>query len=222
MGRSERNESMQDIDVQDERDSAAVFAVALSIWEKWHEVAAASASFNLSESYNGVDEFMRQAMRIGELFEAWACRHVDFNRLSDVWPYLLQDHFGGNCATAIMPGDLEAFDEQDCLRMAFRMHLPLHRDDKLPIPANVQAANPVSGSAFVSYRIFSQRIKLDEDIVLPFSIEDEPFDEEFGPPEFVLLGIRADGIEEPITAKSSFSEAIKLAQQIAPGIAFDA
>lgn len=61
-------------------DPAPVFACALSLREACLKSAEANSQLNLSDCYNGMDEFMREMMRIGNLFEAWACEHVAFDR----------------------------------------------------------------------------------------------------------------------------------------------
>lgn len=60
-------------------DPAAEFAAAVSLRDA-AEAAAKENGNNLSETYQGGDEFMRQCMRIG--------------RVDDVWPYRLEDRFG--------------------------------------------------------------------------------------------------------------------------------
>lgn len=53
----------------------------------------------------------------------------------------------------------------------------------------------------------------------PYSLDDEPFDEEFGPPYFGLIGVDGDGKLEHIAARWTYSEALSLAQKLAPGVA---
>jgi len=69
-------------------DPASVFACALSLWQACNKHAD-EEKLNLSDFYNGMDQFMREAMRVANLFEAWACLHIEFNDLEDVWPYVL-------------------------------------------------------------------------------------------------------------------------------------
>ena len=69
---------------------------------------------------------MREVMRIAELFEQWACEHVAFEELTDVWPYLLQDRFGEECLSVLVVESLAEFDERDCRRVAMRLRLPFH------------------------------------------------------------------------------------------------
>ena len=104
-------------------DPAAIFAIATSLWDECHKHAAVDSSINLSDTYAGMDGFMREIMRIAAQFEAWACRHVDFTQLTDVWPYLLEDRFGKECLSVLLPEKLAAFDEHDCRRVAARLRL---------------------------------------------------------------------------------------------------
>lgn len=106
-------------------DPAAHFAIAVSLWRECHRHAAADPSLNLSQAYQGIDSLMREVMRIAHVFEAWACRHVDFTQLTDVWPYLLEDRFGSECLSLLRPDRLADFTTHDCRRIAARMHLTL-------------------------------------------------------------------------------------------------
>lgn len=104
-------------------DTAAVFAIANSLWHECHEHAAANRSLNLSDAYSGIDGLMREVMRIATFFEMWACLHVDFNQLTEPWPYYLQDHFGQECLSILLPDRLVDFNDQDCRRLAARLRL---------------------------------------------------------------------------------------------------
>lgn len=106
-------------------DPAAVFAIAISLWRECHAQIQADSSLNLSDAYSGMDGLMREVMRIANLFETWSCKHVDFKRLNDVWPYLLEDRFGVECLHVLLPDNLAEFDESDCRRIAARMRLAL-------------------------------------------------------------------------------------------------
>ena len=200
-------------------DSAAVFASALSLWQA-SQKHAADERFNLSGCYNGMDQFMREIMRIANQFEAWACLHVDFKELNDVWSYLLEDQFGETCLAAILLTGLASFGESDCLRVAMRLKLPIIFDDKLPIPVDITALNHVAGSAFNRFRIQTARDYIESEDSCPYVLGDEPFDDEYGPPYFSLYGVGEDGLLEFIADRSSYSEAVKLAHKLAPGIDF--
>jgi len=202
-------------------DAAAVFACALSLREACLKSAAANAQLNLSESYNGMDEFMRELMRIANLFETWAGAHVVFDELNDVWPYLMEDKFGDACLESIPPDALAHFDDSDCLRVALRLRLPIRADENLRIPVDVRAPNPIAGSEFREFRIQSVRDSLDDEgDVAPFIVDDDPFDEEFGPPYFALYGVGSAGLLEHVADRKTYSDVFSLAQRLAPGVAF--
>jgi hypothetical protein len=200
-------------------DPAAVFACASSLWRACHK-RAEEERLNLSEAYNGIDELMREVMRVANQFEAWACGHVDFNQLDDVWPYLLEDKFGDACMDAVFAAHVKSFDDEDCLRVALRLQFPVIFDGTLPIPVDVVALNPASESAFKKFRIQTVRNSLEENDCSPYTPADEPFDPEFGLPYFALYGITEDGLLEHIADRSSYADAVNLARKLAPGIQF--
>jgi len=200
-------------------DPAAVFASALSLWQACHKRADQDRNMNLSESYNGGDQFMRELMRIANQFENWACAHVNFDELGEVWPYFMEEKFGETCLSFITATDLADFNECDCLRLALRLRLPLFLKENLPIPVDLLALNPVQHSAFVKFRIQTVRHTESGDVE-PFTISDDPFDEEFGTPHFALYGIPADGLAEHIADRVSYQEIISLVQKLAPAIQF--
>lgn len=70
-------------------DYAAVYGVADALLK----AADAAPGYPTSEIHEGLDEAMRQAVSVGVAFENWACEHVDFDKLNDVYSYYLQDHF---------------------------------------------------------------------------------------------------------------------------------
>jgi hypothetical protein len=203
-------------------DPAAIFACALSLWKACNEYAATQKGFNLSECFNGIDQFMREAMRIAARFEDWACRHVNFDELDDVWPYLLEDKFGGACLARLFPDSPFQFDEKDCLWIALHLRLPVIVDDMLPVPIDLTAQNPVAGTGFRAFRIQTVRDSLDTGEVVPFVADDDPFDEEFAERYFALCGVGEDGDMEHIAERTSYGELLSLAQRLAPGIDFPA
>lgn len=202
-------------------DPAAVFACAMSLWQACHNLAKTDRQFNLSEIFNGMDQFMREVMRIGTQFETWACQHVAFNELEDVWPYWLQDHFGEACLAKIFPSGLAKFDETDCLRIALHLRLPVRVGGDLPIPVDLTAPHPQAGAGFKAFRIQTVRGQDEDGDIVPFTADDEPYDEEFvGPPYFGLYGVGHDGLLEHIADRNTYPEVLTLAQKLAPGIAF--
>jgi len=204
-------------DKPEQLDPAA--SCALSLREACLKSAAANPQLNLSESYNGMDEFMREMMRVANLFEAWACAHVVFEEMSEVWPYFIEEEFGDACLKSILPGALAEFDDSDRLRVALRLRLPIQADEKLRVPVDVRAPNPNGGSEIREFRIHTVRDDLDEGDVAPFTTDDDPFDEEFGPPYFALYGVVDDGLLEHIADRDTYSESLSLAQKLAPGVA---
>lgn len=201
-------------------DPAAVFACAHSLWRACHEHAAKEKAFNLSECFNGIDQLMREAMSIGNRFEEWACEHINFDNLGDVWPYMLEDKFGEACLAHIVPDALPQFNESDCLWVALHLRLPVMLDDVMPIPLDVTAPNPIAGPGFREFRIQTVRNSLEDGDVVPFVTNDDPFDEEFDGRYFALYGVGEDGNLEHIADRKTYGEVLNLAQKIAPGIAF--
>jgi hypothetical protein len=111
-------------------DPAAEFAVSWSLYEACAKQVTKNPYICLSEAYSGGDEFLRQVARIGRLFERWACAHVEFASLEDVWPYALQDRFGDACLQIHGADELRNFDEKDCLKVALKLKLPLVAKDE--------------------------------------------------------------------------------------------
>jgi len=201
-------------------DPAAIFASALSLWHACHRCVAADCRLNLSESYNGIDQFMRELMRIATQFEEWACAHIAFDELCDTWPYLLEDKFGDACLATLFPSALAEFNAMDCLRVAFYLQLPVRFNENLRLPIDVTACNPVTNSAFREFRIQTVRNSMEGGESVPFTLADEPFDDEFGAPYFGLYGVGSDDLGEHIADRKTYAEAVTLAQKLAPGIQF--
>ena len=211
----------QEIEVEmPESDSAAVFGAALSLRKACREAAERDPHLNLSDCYNGMDEFMREVMRVGNCFEDWACRHIAFEELADVWPYFLEDKFGAACLAVMSPGSLAQFDDTDCLRVALRLRLPIRPHASLRLPVDVTAQNPTAGTAFAAFRIQTVRDALKGGFTEPFTADDDPTDEEMGEPYFSLYGVGADGLLEHIADRRTYAEAVTLAGKLAPGIEF--
>lgn len=201
-------------------DPAAVFACAHSLWEACRKEATQNGTVDLSADYNGWDQLMREVMRIGTLFETWSCENIDFDNLDEVWPYHLGDNFGDACLSVVFVSHLARFDRLDCLRVALRLKLPLLVRIGLPVPVDLKAKNPTGGSVFAGFRIQTVRSLLDGSGVVPFTIADEPFDEEFGPPYFGFYGVDEDGLVEHIADRNTIEDAVRLAKNLVPGIDF--
>jgi hypothetical protein len=204
----------------DRLDPAAVFGCALSLWKACHDYAGKEKDFNLSECFNGMDQCMREVMEIANRFEEWACQHVNFDELNDVWPYLLENKFGEACLALLSPNALAKFNEADCLCVALSLRLPVMLDDKLPIPVDLTAPNPIGGTGFSEFRIQTVRNSVEDGDVVPFVTDDDPIDEEFGERYFGLYGVGEDGKPEHIADRRTYAKALSLAQKLAPGVAF--
>ncbi len=199
-------------------DPAAVFAIALSVWQAIHGHASRNPAFNLSDAYHGVDEFMRVAMRIGHSFEEWACAHVVFEETNDVWPYFLEAQFGTACLSTLDAALLAEFNDGDCLRVAWQLRLPLRADGTLPVPVCVTAANPVPGAGFSAFRIQTFRAATDGDGVESFTNSDEICDDEPESPDFAIYGIDGSGLLEHIADRRTYRDALALVRRLAPGL----
>lgn len=105
-------------------DPAAALGVAISLSKLGESKVYRE---NISDTYAGGDEFMRQCMRVGELFETWACDHVDFEALDDVWPYMMQDKFADAAKSAgFDPLNLREINgDAECLEIAKALKLTL-------------------------------------------------------------------------------------------------
>lgn len=159
-------------------------------------------------------------MRIADLFERWACLHVAFENLQDVWSYRLAEDFGGACLNLFRPEGLVEFDESACLRVALELRLPVRLRDCLRVPVDVRVTNPNLDSEFRQFRIQTVRDHVEDGDVHPFILDDEPFDEKFTMPYFALYGIDADGMSEHIADRRSYSEITALTYKILPGLCF--
>lgn len=204
---------------RDSPDPTAVFACALSLWRESMRRCQSEREVNLSECYNGGDEFMRVIMRIGTQFEEWACTFIQFEDLDNCWPYLLEAQFGEACIALMDITSLDRFCDDDCLAVALRLHLPVKADGILPVPIDISAGNPVLGSEFRSFRIQTVR-EGGDGAIEPFTGWDDLFDESFGPPFFGFYGVYADGMLEHIADFKSYSDAVRLARKLSPGIQF--
>jgi len=165
---------------------------------------------------------MREVMRIANQFEKWACEHIEFNELRDVWPYLLEEKFGKACLVLLMPSALMQFEDRDCLRVALRLRLPVIIDGRLPVPFDLILPNPIAGSGFREFRIQTIRNSLEHRHVVPFVPDDDPFDEEFDVPYFGIYGVDATGELEHIADRGTYADASQLLQNLAPGISMKA
>ncbi len=203
-------------------DPAAIFAIAQSLWEACQKQAARDPKIKLSEAYHGMDQFMRELMRVASVFESWACQHLNFPELGEPWPYLLQDRFGEACLQVKTATELATFTERDCLRVALRLRLPVRRDQGLPVPVDLHADLPSRDgvSGFRAFRIQTIRDQLPGPDCSPFTWDDDPYDPAFSPPFFGLYGVNAAGLSEHIADRPTLPAALALATNLVPGVEF--
>lgn len=133
----------------------------------------------------------------------------------------METNFGKICLEVISPTALAEFDDADCLRIAIRLRLPIKLDDKLPIPICATARNPAHGSAYSDFRIHTVRDVIGcAAEVSQYRADDDPFDAKFGDPYFGLYGMGKNGLLEHIADRPTYSDAVELAQKLAPGVEF--
>lgn len=113
-------------------DPAAVLACALSLYQSCMQQSRDDVTLNLSDRYKGIDQFLREVMRVATLFENWASEQVAFEELVEVWPYFMQDQFGDACIQVLDGGALNEFDANACMRVAHKLQIPRHVDGSLP------------------------------------------------------------------------------------------
>ena len=200
----------------EEVDPAAVFAIATSLRKACEEAEAADPSLDLVAAYNGWDQFTRELMRVAAMFEEWSCLHVAFDHLEHTWSYFLENSFGKACLKVMEAGGLASFDAVDCLRLAFRLRLPIWENGELPIPVDVIVDNTVVGSAFKAFRIQTVRDLLAEPQIVPYTESDDPFDENLGDRYFGIYGVDEEGFLEHIANRCSYVLARELVLNLAP------
>lgn len=204
----------------DSLDPAAVFACAISLRDAC-EQAAQRHHLCLSDAFQGMDQFYREVMRVAALFEEWACTHVAFDDMCDVWPYLMEDKFGAACLQRIEVESLNSFEVEDCPAVAMKLLLPLHYHVQPRLPLDITAPNPVPASAYTHWRIQTVRNLLgDADSYEPMNYGDDPFDPEYEPAFMALHGVNAEGLAEHIKDFSTYPDAVTFVNKIAPGVDF--
>jgi hypothetical protein len=112
-------------------DSAAIFGAALSLWE-----AGLKREDDISDTFQVASNFMALVHDIATEFETWACAHVAFDELDEIWPYLLQSKFGDACVAVLAPDGASLMflyrytrTPNWCALVASMLALPLLGDD---------------------------------------------------------------------------------------------
>lgn len=109
-------------------DPAAILAAAVSLWAEVQK-REKDERLNLSEAYDGVDQCMREAMRIATLFETWSGERVVFEALDEAWPYLIEERFGPACLAVVGPLGLMLVDCRACEQIARQLGLTIRAGD---------------------------------------------------------------------------------------------
>jgi hypothetical protein len=199
-------------------DPAAIFAIAHSLWSEVEKLQG-SVQERISDTFSGMDGYMRTAMEAARKFEEWACSHVAFSETTEVWPYLLQDQFGTEYLKLFKQSDLTSFNDSQALRVALRLKLPIYVNDDPHIPVSLFRENPVSGSGIRFYQIKTVRNSLYGNYIETLTCEDDPFDSEYGKPYVGIYAIMDDRAEH-IADRNNISDAIELVSNLAPSIQF--
>lgn len=203
----------------DSLNPAAVLSCAISLRDACEQSAKLN-KLDLSDLFQGMDQFYREAMRIAALFEEWACKHVVFEEVCDVWPYLLEDKFGAACLQRMSVEDLSGFDAEDCPNVAMKLLLPLLYKDAPRLPLDVKAINPVPASPFTHWRIQTIRCLSGDDDFEPMLYGDDPSDPEYEPSILALYGVNAEGLVEHIKDFERYADAVAFVSKLAPGVEF--
>jgi hypothetical protein len=199
-------------------DPAAIFGAALSLWQECHARAQSEDHVSLSDCFAGIDGLMREVMRIGTLFEKWACRHVNFDELGEVWPYHLEDSFGAACLSVRPVQALMGFAEVDCLSVALELRLPLKLDPEWVPAVDLIANNTTTAAHFRHYRVQSVRLNRVTDEITPLLAEDDANDLDYAQAFYSLYGVDSEGLLEHIADRDSLAGIIDLVNKLFPGI----
>lgn len=127
-------------------DPAAILGAAVSLYNEAKRQDAASR-VNLSDTFSGMDSLMREVHTVAADFERWACFHVDFDALEDVWPYTLEDSFGKVFleVTPLTDPNQWKMTHEKCLQVAQKMGLPMVKLETLETAARAKAIQECAG-----------------------------------------------------------------------------
>ncbi len=200
-------------------DPAAVFAIARSLWSALHAPDGETAPPDAAPT---ADERMRTVMDVAEAFETWACEHVIFDEVDDVWPYLLEDRFGDAFPRLFGWEALDRFGPSHCLQLALLWNLPLRGTAARPLPVDVTIPHPMPGAAFSALRLQTIRIAADDRECEPWTADTF---RDLAPGEsivFGLYGVSSDGRLEHIADRGSWEAAVELVRGLWPGAEVEA
>ena len=200
-------------------DPAAIFAASKSLWETCHE-AASSSETNLSELFNGVDELMRECLRIATTFEEWACSHVCFEEITEVWPYFLEEQFGSVCLEHIPLEHLASFRRDDSFSVSLKLKIPLLHTKVMVLPLNIEVQNPNLDSEFKAIKIQTVHRLIESNSIEPFTKSKINELEHSNNPFYAIYGRDSKNLLIHISDQLCYENAHKLCQKLFPGINF--
>lgn len=201
-------------------DPAGVFAAANSLWNAIFEESTRPEKLSLSDYYQGLDQLMREVMRVGTLFETWCCRHVAFDELDEVWPYFIADNFGPTWTRIEDAYSLAAFNERDCLRAAWYLGVPIRISNEFVLPLAVRAQNPTSTLPFTQFWIRTTQTSINSNDTKLFTVFDDLFDKRFSTPCYSLYGDNTSGDTEHIASRATYQLIASFASRLIPNVAF--
>jgi hypothetical protein len=103
-------------------DKAAELGIAMGVYNHY----SYKSDLDISNEYNGADEFMRRCQHLGQVFEAWCCAHVNFSRMIEIWPYYAEDYIGPSVDKLLVERCVPAsWSEEELLALAVLLHLPV-------------------------------------------------------------------------------------------------
>ncbi|MDZ4744186.1 MAG: hypothetical protein SGI98_12320 [Verrucomicrobiota bacterium] len=106
-------------------DPAAIFGAAISLWIQANQMEDTDENFCISDIFSGRDGFMWVIMNVTKRFEEWSCNYINFEMIDEPWPYILEEQFGPSCANCISFSLLGKIDNNDFMKIALDMNIPL-------------------------------------------------------------------------------------------------
>jgi hypothetical protein len=201
-------------------DPAGVFAAAHSLWTAIFESSDRPEKASLSHCYQGLDQLMRDVLRVGLLFETWSCRHIAFDEVDEVWPYFVADNLGTTWLRIFDAYSLGDVNERDCLHAAWHLRLPIRMSEEFVLPVTVDVGNPNADTAFVGFRIQTTRTLKNGSRMMPFTVSDELFDESYVMACYSLYGRTGAGDSELLASRATYSETVSLAKRLVKNVEF--
>jgi len=197
-------------------DPAAIFSIAQSLWLEVEDQSA-SAREKISDTFSGMDGFLREAMGIAQRFEEWACENIAFDHVTEVWPYLLLDRFGEEYLRIFELDQMPKLNEPAFLRIAHGLRLPIFVNNNPRVSVQITIQNPIKESFYEAFQIQTVRVQLNRNNVEWMSPDADPYDVAYGDPFVGLYGV-FDREAEHIADRCDFDAAFGMLKKLAPGV----